>query len=139
MTDEHTTQLDPATIDMLDGPALAEAVAVRVMGWKRPIKSQWWYSENGDIVNEYFIYRPDLNIVQAWWAMEEMQPKGWTYVELFVKRGGAHCVCAFERMVRGNELIRESGWGTTAPLAICRAALKAATADRKGTASQDGL
>jgi len=119
-------------IMQLDGPALDEAVAERVMGWEQhPHKTGWIVPDKPQGQNYIPIgnFCPSIDIAHAWEVVGNMIGEGYhfsindTVVEwraMFVPR---------EQMLVDNFIIPDeqyTAWESTAPLAICRAALLAA-------------
>lgn len=111
------------------GRELNDLVAVKVMGWKYIDDLHWKY--NGEFVKDGRPFNPSTNIADAWLVAERMIDRGFEYIvtnELFI---GRHC-CEF--VLKVNREFRISACGDTAPLAICKAALKARQAELRAAA-----
>lgn len=139
--------MDVDTIEA--GPKLDALVAERVMGWhvtdKRPPSPQnwaaypdvWFETPSGDLMNAAQVPYYSTDIPAAWQVFEKIarpddlsigvrsktfyynNPRKWETVDGYA---------VLEHDTHNNELREtEIAWARTAPLAICRAALKAAT------------
>lgn len=108
----------------LTGTALREAVATRVMGWKfhpecYPLQ---WTDALGRVCDP-----PDYesDIAHAWRVVEVMRAKGYTFQVGF----SGHSEPAWWAGFADTERITEQG-ATTAPEAICLAAIAATEASK---------
>lgn len=124
-------------VDTLEaGPELDALVAEKVMGWigrenelwtdRATGKVQKWGTDNCTTINDAttsFYFRPSTDIAAAW---EIIEKKCIPYVKVDARglhRGGQHFrwVC----QIWNGSSAEILGLAQTAPLAICRAALKA--------------
>ena len=116
------------TIDELEGEELAADVAVAqgLKYWKdfevTPVA--WWAKADGTAFCTVAKYRPDRDIAQAWELVEEMRSTDW----IISLHSGRECWRATFRKRQSMDYDRVSG--DTAPIAICRAFLKAKAATK---------
>lgn len=137
----------PAEIDALPaGPALDALVAERVMGWVCPpatsvLPVRMWVGPSGRVHPE--LPRFSTNIAAAWLVVERIgervdDEQSLDFSWLTLVHTGDGYAASFDvsphevalDTISGNwwdnlQLLEYAGWAKTAPLAICRAALKA--------------
>jgi hypothetical protein len=134
--------MNPTEIDKMEaGPELDALVAKKVMGWKlepytaycggtpeqarqEAIKQGWYYweDENGDeIPGQLEDNSFSTDIAAAWKVVELLNKKFKTFVEFI----GVNIPVMDWRVVLFSDSSPVVSLGRTAPLAICRAALKA--------------
>lgn len=120
------------------GRELDALVAERVMGWQlvpavNGIESPWWWDANGPVHSmDKSDWRggwyPSTNIAAAWEVVERMGADGWD-AELDQFHNFMHiwdaCFRKLDNRDQGQWLELRTGRADAAPLAICRAALKA--------------
>ena len=105
-------------VDMPAGPKLDALIAEKVMGWGHwddPDYPDAPYPMSGD-------FAPSLKIGITWEVVEKLAPHWW--LELYGGDGNWKAVLRSCRN-KGVVPIRHSATATTAPLAICRAAILA--------------
>ena len=117
----------------LTGAALAEAVAVKVMGWRRDDWSsyadgpRWLWTGGGPLdLGKYTRvadFRPDLNIAQAWEVKDRMIALGWDFD---YDEEPSHHEPPMAGFTKGADSYYAQA--EIAPTAICRAALAAVEA-----------
>ena|SRR3990167_916449 len=126
-------------IDKLEaGPELDALVATRVMGWKLG-EPHFLHGElmHGGSVEEVWEgpglpradgsspvswgFKPSINIAAAWEVVEKLNAK-FKYIDIATGDGWLCMVNSFDG---NNPVFETEGRAITAPLAICRAALKA--------------
>jgi hypothetical protein len=115
--------------EMKAGPEMDRLVAEKVMGWAigsdgcsvEERHGRLWRGEAWE--DDCYIWRPSTNIAHAWEVVEHLRG-WWTAVEL--KSIDECCACLIEDNSGDvNERYVATAEADTAPLAICRAALKA--------------
>jgi len=108
---------DAVQDDLAVGPELDVEVAEKVMGWEQDAPGSIWWR-----VGQRLIEVPPFStdISAAWQVVEHMRRRG-RFVQITCPVGDEIAVDI--EGPRGETL--ESSWAETAPLAICRAALKA--------------
>ncbi len=130
MGQEYAKNADglPASGDALEAGRLLDAlVAEKVMGWRRKPGRNVWIDDNvltgwliePDDVNDAPCWAPSTDIAAAWEVVEKvMYPHGWYLAPVPDSEG-------WWGVFTPPDEHREVALGATAPLAICRAALKA--------------
>lgn len=102
------------------GPELDAAIARRVMGWTDLQGSAGLYWEDGDRLPRKDTFKPSTDIADAWRVVESMKEDGWR-IQFSGWDSHGDVSCEFFKLGCVGYYIE----GPTAPLAICRAALKA--------------
>ncbi len=119
------------------GPELDALIAEKVMGWKPNAKHPnlsgdgWWETENGG-ENGYLAVLPEFSTdIAAAWTVVEKMPRvlGHIYPSFDEESGKFLHWCAVVENSEPWSSARYGAVGETAPLAICRAALRAAVID----------
>lgn len=108
--------------DMPAGPEMDRLVAERVMGWepKPPRWNGWWYYEDHRPDEDSKCFQPSTNIAHAWEVVDRMKIRGDDVCLDFYRSHDQWQVSTNAPKGRGS-----CASADTAPLAICRAALKA--------------
>jgi len=136
----HTTPCTPAPlppVDSLSGPALAEAVAVEVMGWHHALvafgsgrspRMSWMGADGGYECLEKE-WAPDCDIANAWQVIQHVREVTgeWILFAPWKQR-----FIAWLQTGCGDPDYGLHAYGDTAPEAISRAALKALRAQNGG-------
>ena len=105
------------------GREMDALVAERVMGWYR-VGAMWCKGANSfaaqaeEVAGCPKIWTPSTDIAAAWEVVEKLREKAW--VSVTSGKTGNPCYCEVD--VVGGEIWHVTA--DTAPLAICRAALK---------------
>lgn len=114
------------------GRALDALVAERVMGWHA--RDAWYDADDNwmaDLEDNFPIdaeaFSPSTSIEAAWQVVEKMRGRGWT---MTLNQEAEMQFEPWDCRFFGPNDRRAIAHGNTAPLAICRAALKAMEATR---------
>lgn len=114
--------------EMNAGRKLDRLIAARVMGLGRaryvrrePFGSDWMLGTGNNVLPHY-----STDIAAAWEVREELFRRGLVYDVTLNGRGPVYC-----EVERPDSTVWFTSEGDTAPLAICRAALKVAAAQAK--------
>ena len=116
------------------GREMDELIAIEVMGWRKHFRNTaWWVPaelENESIQSpcqimgmtcEEHRFAPSTDILAAWEVMEKITEKHWKFK--LRRLPGKDYMAYFQNLLR-FPIECESAPSGTAPLAICRAALK---------------
>ena len=112
-------------IEQLTGSALAAAVAVKVMGWRR-LGVAWLNGPHADHHAASVIdFRPDLNIAQAWEVVEKMKAEGFSLDLEYLSNGTSYAGFQWPCDDPETDDHYENALAKSVPEAICLAALAA--------------
>ena len=111
------------------GPELDRLVAEKVMGWRlecfaNASRTPMAYSDKNAKIMASADWSPSTNIAHAWGVVEHLERMGGLISNMY-SQGGCWSV-GIEPMPESNLHPCYRAIGSTAPLAICRAAIKAA-------------
>src|SRR3990167_10913290 len=113
-------------MNMEVGPETDELVAIHVMGWHREHAGiqdppdpdlDYWTDDSGKILVWCVLWKPSVNIAQAWIGVDKMMNEAWMF-EIHTSQGYHYIeIVRFDEGVRTRLNID----APTMPLAICRA------------------
>jgi len=117
-------------IDELEGVVLSEAVAL-ALGWDQLSFGWWWDGDRSRYIGDRknasacCIYRPDLDIAQAWELLEELWESKYDYAINRLRFSDGRYAVSLAMTDPAMQWEWETTFGPTKSTAICRAFLKA--------------